>query len=82
MKKGTKIGLLVGGATATITTVYFLNQKNRSKFEMNMSKEIDELAQPSDEQEDKMVYEGAQTAIDYVNRLQDKKRKPIIRSSE
>lgn len=73
MKKGTKIGLLVGGATATITTAYLLNQRNRNGIG-NMSKEIDELAQPSDEQEDKMVYEGAQTAIDYVNRLQDEKR--------
>lgn len=72
MNKATKFGLFIGGATATITTVYFLKQKNRTEHsKANVSKRLDELAQPSNEQAEKMVSEGAQTTINYVNRLQN-----------
>lgn len=69
MNKAIKLGLLVFGATA-ITAAYALNQRKRNR--VNLSKQrLAELAQPSNEQEDKMVYEGAQTTIQYINRLRD-----------
>ncbi len=72
MKKTIKLGILVGSATATATTVFLLAKRNQKKDQhLLTSKKLDELAQPTDRQEEKMVSEGAQTSVHYVNQMNE-----------
>lgn len=75
MNTAAKISLVVGGVTATVavTAIYMLTQRKRQTYTLSNEQWVNELAQPSDEQEDKMLYEGSQTAIQYINQWQNEK---------
>lgn len=73
MNTAAKISLVVGGVTATATAAYMLNRRKRQTYTLSNEQWVNELAQPSDEQEDKMLYEGSQTAIQYINQWQNEK---------